>query len=83
MHDTFDSNYRSLVGPITPNNTVKLRLRVAQGDLNSARVRVWDDRANTETYYAMSWDGGPLPTIGGTPTSRLARSRRFCIIFLN
>lgn len=58
LHDTFDSNYRSLVGPITPNHTVKLRLRVAQGDLNSARVRVWDDRANTETYYAMSWDGG-------------------------
>lgn len=57
LHDTFDSDYRSLVGPTTPNNTVKLRLRVAQGDINSARVRVWDDRTNTQTYYPMSWDG--------------------------
>ncbi|MBI4671297.1 MAG: hypothetical protein HY741_06470 [Chloroflexi bacterium] len=33
-------------------------MRVAQGDLNSARVRVWNDRANSETYYNMAWDGG-------------------------
>lgn len=57
LHDTFDANYRSIVGPTTPNNTVKLRLRVAQGDLTSARVRVWDDRANVQTYYNMAWDG--------------------------
>jgi len=57
LHDTFDSNYRSIVGPTTPNNTVKLRLRVAQSDITSARVRVWDDRTNTQTYYSMSWDG--------------------------
>jgi glycosidase len=56
-HDTFDSNYRSLTGPTTPGNTVKLRLRVAQSDITSARVRVWDDRTNTETYYDMAWDG--------------------------
>lgn len=57
LHDTFDANYRSIVGPTTPNNTVRLRLRVAQSDLTSARVRVWDDRTNTQTYYAMAWDG--------------------------
>lgn len=56
-HDTFDSNYRSIVGPTTPGNTVKLRLRVAQSDLTSARVRVWNDRTNSETYYNMAWDG--------------------------
>jgi glycosidase len=58
LHDTFNSDYRSIVGPTTPGNTVKLRLRVAQSDLTSARVRVWDDRTNSETYYNMAWDGG-------------------------
>lgn|SRR6266498_3500164 len=48
----------STVGPTTPNSTVKLRLRVAQGDITSARVRVWNDRTNTQTYYSMAWDGG-------------------------
>ena len=57
LHDTFDSNYRSIVGPTTPNTTVKLRLRVAQSDITSARVRVWNDRTNTETYVNMAWDG--------------------------
>lgn len=58
LHDTFNSDYRSIVGPTTPGNTVKLRLRVAQSDLTSARVRVWNDRTNSETYYNMAWDGG-------------------------
>ncbi|MBU0494834.1 MAG: glycoside hydrolase family 13 protein [Chloroflexi bacterium] len=58
LHDTFDSDYRSIVGPTTPGNTVKLRLRVAQSDITSARVRVWDDRTNTQTYHDMAWDGG-------------------------
>lgn len=57
LHDTFNPDYRSIVGSTTPGNTVKLRLRVAQSDLTSARVRVWDDRANTSTYYNMAWDG--------------------------
>src|SRR5690606_11436027 len=57
FHDTFNSNYRSVVGPTTPNTTIKLRLRVAQSDITSARVRAWNDRTNTETYYTMSWDG--------------------------
>ncbi|PKO20418.1 MAG: hypothetical protein CVU38_20195 [Chloroflexi bacterium HGW-Chloroflexi-1] len=56
LHDTFDSDYRSIVGPTTPGNTVRLRLRVAQSDITSARVRVWDDRTNTATYHAMAWD---------------------------
>jgi len=57
LHDTYDSNYRSILGPATPGNTVRLRLRVAQSDLTGVRVRVWDDRTNTSTYYNMSWDG--------------------------
>lgn len=58
LHDTFNTNYRSVVGPVTPTTTVRLRLRVAQSDITGARVRVWDDLTNTETYYPMSWDGG-------------------------
>ncbi len=58
LHDTFNPNYRSVVGPVTPNTTVRLRLRVAQSDITGARVRVWNDLTNTETYYPMSWDGG-------------------------
>ncbi|PID85185.1 MAG: hypothetical protein CSB13_09340 [Chloroflexi bacterium] len=56
-HDTFNPDYRSTVGPATTGDTVKLRLRVGQSDLTSARVRVWDDRTNSETYYNMAWDG--------------------------
>lgn len=57
LHDSFSGDYRSPGGATTPTNTVKLRLRVAQGDINSARVRIWDDRANAETFYNMAWDG--------------------------
>ncbi|MFZ1473318.1 MAG: hypothetical protein WAV79_10360, partial [Anaerolineae bacterium] len=57
LHDTFDSDYRSTVGPTTPSTTVKLRLRVAQSDITTARVRVWNDRTDSETYAAMTWDG--------------------------
>ncbi|HQI83417.1 MAG TPA: glycoside hydrolase family 13 protein [Anaerolineae bacterium] len=57
LHDTFDNAYRSPGGPVTPATTVRLRLRVKQSDIDSARVRVWDDRSNTETYHNMAWDG--------------------------
>ncbi|MCS6844462.1 MAG: alpha-amylase family glycosyl hydrolase [Caldilineales bacterium] len=57
-HDTFDTRYRSITGPTTPGNTVRLRLRVAQNDITSARVRLWNDRTNTQTYLNMAWDGG-------------------------
>ncbi len=57
LHDTFATAYRSPGGPVTPGTTVKLRLRVGQGDITGARVRVWDDRTNTETYHNLAWDG--------------------------
>ncbi|GEM_PF-402092 len=58
LHDSFNLDYRSPSGPIAAGATqVKLRLRVAQDELSSARVRVWNDRTNTETYYNMAWDG--------------------------
>ncbi len=58
LHDTFSADYRSPGGPVTPGTTVKLRLRVGQSDITGARVRVWEDRSNAETYYNMEWDGG-------------------------
>ena len=57
LHDSFNADYRSTVGPTTPNDIITLRLRVAQDDITTARVRAWDDRLNTETYYDMAWDG--------------------------
>ncbi len=56
-HDTFDTRYRSITGPATPGDTVRLRLRVAQNDITGARVRVWDDRTNSGTYLTLAWDG--------------------------
>ena len=58
LHDTFDPNYRSLTGPVAAGSasTIKLRIRVAQNDITTARVRVWDDLANTSSYYAMTQD---------------------------
>ncbi len=80
LHDSFSPDYRSPGGPVAPGTTVRLRLRVAQSDITSARVRVWDDRTNTQTFSAMAWDGGfdadpttydwwfvDLP-VGGQPT---------------
>jgi glycosidase len=57
LHDSFHPDYRSHVGPTTPGNTVRLRIRVAEGDITSARVRLWDDRTNQQTYHNMAWDG--------------------------
>jgi glycosidase len=57
LHDSFSADYRAPLGPVNPNSTVRLRLRVAQGDITGARVRVWNDRLNAESYYALSWDG--------------------------
>ncbi len=58
LHDSFNSDYRNPTGPATTSTSqVKLRLRAAQNDLSSARVRVWNDRTDTATYYDMAWDG--------------------------
>ncbi len=56
LHDTFDPAYRSIVGPTTPGAQIQLRLRVAQGDITGARVRVWNDYSDQEAYYPMAWD---------------------------
>ncbi len=56
LHDSFDPAYRSPGGPVTPGTTVRLRLRLAQGDVTAVRLRSWNDRTNTETYLPLAWD---------------------------
>ncbi len=53
-HNSRDPLYRNPGGAVTTGTAVKLRLRAASGDLELARVRVWDDRANTSTIYNMT-----------------------------
>jgi len=57
LHDTFNTDYRSVAGAVTPGTTINIRLRVAQSDLTSARVRLYDGRTRTESYVDMLWDG--------------------------
>jgi glycosidase len=59
LHDTFNADYREVVGPIAAGSVtqLRLRLRTGQNDIRWARVRVWDDRLNTQNFYNMLWDG--------------------------
>ena len=62
FHDTFDTVYRSIVGPVSKATTgttknIRLRIRVDQGDINSAYVRIWNARTGKESWIPMSWDG--------------------------
>ncbi len=53
-HDTFDPAYREPRGAIPAGTAIRLRLRTAHNDLTRVRLRVWDDRTDTETFYPMS-----------------------------
>lgn len=75
-HDSRDARYRTPAGPVTTGTPVTLHFRAAQDDLTGVRVRVWDDRQNTETFYDMTlvasdgtydWWELTLPT-GNQPT---------------
>ena len=60
-HDSRDTLYRTPGGPVTTDTAVTLRLRAASGDLTAARVRLWNDRLNTQTFLEMTAvldDGG-------------------------
>lgn len=67
-HNSRDSLYRNPGGAVPVGTPITLRLRAASGDLELARVRVWNDRANTATTYNMtkvasniSFDSDPGP----------------------
>ena len=53
-HDSRLDTYRTPGGSVTMGTEVTLRLRAAAGDLTAARVRVWNDRTNTQSLLNMS-----------------------------
>ena len=53
-HNSRDTLFRSPGGPVETGTDVTLRLRAASGDLTEAKVRLWNDRTNTETLLDMS-----------------------------
>ena len=53
-HNSRDTLYRNPSGPVPTGTPVTLRLRAADGDLTAAKVRVWNDRTNTQMLLNMS-----------------------------
>jgi glycosidase len=53
-HDSRDTFYRTPAGPASVNTPVILRLRAASGDLTAAKIRLWNDRTDTQTFLEMS-----------------------------
>jgi glycosidase/fibronectin type 3 domain-containing protein len=53
-HNSRDALFRTPGGPVPTNTSVKLRLRAASGDLTEAKVRLWNDRLNQQSFLPMS-----------------------------
>jgi glycosidase len=53
-HNSRDPLYRNPGGPVPTGTPVTLRLRAASGDLTAARVRVWNDRIDTQMLLSMT-----------------------------
>ncbi len=53
-HDSRDTLFRSPGGPVYAGTAVTLRLRAASNDLTAARVRLYNDRANVQSFLDMS-----------------------------
>ncbi|MGC9023895.1 MAG: alpha amylase N-terminal ig-like domain-containing protein [Chloroflexia bacterium] len=53
-HDSRDPAYRYPVGAVPAGTPVTIRLRAFANDLTAVRLRVWDDRADSQTIYPMS-----------------------------
>lgn len=53
-HNSRDTLYRTPGGPVTTGTPVTLRLRAAQGDLTEVKLRLYNDRTNTQTMLPMS-----------------------------
>lgn len=52
-HDSRAAMYRAPAGPVPAATLVTLRLRAASGDLTGARVRVYNDRINSQSFLDM------------------------------
>ena len=56
-HNSFDATYRNPFGAVTTNQgSVHLRFRTCQGDVTGVRVRVWNDRTNSESWHSLAWE---------------------------
>lgn len=53
-HNSRDTLYRNPGGPVVTGTPVTLRLRAASGDLTSAKLRLYNDRTNTQTLLNMT-----------------------------
>jgi glycosidase len=53
-HDSRDTLYRNPGGPVTTNIAVTLRLRAAANDLTEAKLRLYNDRTDTQSILPMS-----------------------------
>ena len=53
-HDSRDPLYRSPGGAVPTGTAVQLRLRSAANDLTNVQVRIWNDRIDTSSVYALS-----------------------------
>lgn len=53
-HDSRDTLFRAPSGPVTTGTAVTLRLRAASGDLTAAKLRLWNDRSNTQSLMDMT-----------------------------
>jgi glycosidase len=53
-HDSFDFNHRNPFGAV-PNNIheVKIRLRTCENDVDTVRIRIWDDFLDRESWIEM------------------------------
>ena len=53
-HNSRAALYRTPGGAVITGTAVTLRLRAASGDLTAAKVRVWNDRTDTQTLLDMA-----------------------------
>jgi glycosidase/fibronectin type 3 domain-containing protein len=60
LHDSRDSLYRTPGGAVPFNSSIKLRLRAASGDIDSASVRVYRTYNQSETLL-------PMQVVASTP----------------
>ncbi len=66
FHNTFAAEYRAPGGAVTnAQGTVTLRFRTCANDVSNASIRVWDDRLNTETISALSYQGDDTDPLVG------------------
>jgi glycosidase len=53
-HDSRDTLFRSPGGPVHTGTAVTLRFRAASNDLTAARVRLYNDRTNAQSFLNMT-----------------------------